>query len=127
MPCRLCRERGSLGRYSDPPVCAFDDSGAFLTDNWNCATMNALREIADRVTVGVEEVHGGCVAFDDANDGGLGKVIALCWYKFRGRTATAVVLDDEGGSREMTLADAEAATETHARLDALFDEMGGKS
>jgi hypothetical protein len=35
----------------DDPKCGFDRNGNFLEHNWNCATLNALREM------GGEEVY----------------------------------------------------------------------
>ena len=47
MICTECLIRGKDWEGSDPK-CAFDnDEKLFSTDNWNCATMNKLRERAD--------------------------------------------------------------------------------
>ena len=45
--CPLCKKRGKTWE-GDDPVCALKN-GKFSDDNWNCATMNKLREIAIRL------------------------------------------------------------------------------
>jgi len=53
MACRLCEQRGKTWEGSDPK-CAFESYG-FSHDNWNCATMNRLREIAKRYSEKIEK------------------------------------------------------------------------
>ena len=45
MACKRCEERGKTWNGADPR-CAFLN-GVFDTNNWNCATANAIREIFD--------------------------------------------------------------------------------
>lgn len=40
------------------------------------------------------------------------RFLVLAWYKTRGRTGTAIVVDDEGHSYPLTLSDAEAILAT---------------
>jgi hypothetical protein len=47
MACKLCNERGKTWN-GDDPVCAFEN-GVFSNDNWNCATMNKLRNISEEL------------------------------------------------------------------------------
>ena len=48
MNCKRCQDRGKTWS-GDDPVCAFvGDEGLFDPSNWNCATMNALRDMAEK-------------------------------------------------------------------------------
>jgi len=44
--CPRCQERVKDWE-GDDPKCGFDENGNFLENNWNCATLNALREQTD--------------------------------------------------------------------------------
>lgn len=107
MPCLLCRKRGKTWEGSDP-ICAFGKNGVFKQDNWNCATMNVLREFAEEL---------GFYHRDDMNAGSIGFVpfedgyIVMTWYKNRGATDNAWIhfLDDP--PRPVTEKDALAAIE----------------
>ena len=92
MVCRLCQERGKTWEGSDPR-CAFVD-GVFTTDNWNCATMNKLRDIArDLPLYWRNDDFGtfGAVPFEGEYWQGY---IAMAWYKRRGRTKQAMLMGD---------------------------------
>jgi hypothetical protein len=75
--CPRCKKRGKTWE-GDDPVCGFDEEGNFLLANWNCATLNALREICE---------ISWC---DDYNIGVTSKsdfgFLILKWYKSRGGT-----------------------------------------
>jgi len=94
------------------PMCAFPD-GIFNRNNWNCATMNALRDIAEKL---------GTCQRNDQNAGSIGYVpfvdaeyetvsgkwsgngyIVMTWYKNRGRTGNAIVMWDNEPIQELTL------------------------
>lgn len=99
--CGWCRRRGQTWDGS-APKCAFPDGGKFVSDNWNCATMNVLRALIDT---------GSEVWSDDQWLGTLavgGKFLVLSWYKRRGRTEGAWLVD-AGEIRPISLADAECA------------------
>ena len=97
----MCEERGQTWEGS-APTCAFD--GEFK-DNWNCATLNAIREIcyeASKLPDGVdyyycEDDKYATIYID--NIGLHGKWIGYClwvqWYKNRGGTDQMWVLADE--------------------------------
>lgn len=94
--CPRCQERGQTWRGS-PPVCAFYD-GRFTGDNWNCATMNALRDKA--TSDWNEDNYMGFLR------GPNGDHLIMTWYKRRGRTSDALVVCD-GIREELTLEMAE--------------------
>ncbi len=116
--CRLCKERGKTWSGSDP-VCAFPD-GTFSNDNWNCATMNRLRMIADDINRTMRDDNScgsiGYVSMDadyapDDYDG-YGGYIVMMWYKDRGRTGNAVFMTDDE-TKPLTIQHAEIAIETY--------------
>ena len=108
--CPRCQSRGKTWQGADPK-CAFP-GGVFSTDNWNCATMGALRELVAGegdfgpgkagVLCRHDDSAAGLIPFETANNGlpsgrGLDNgFIALAWYKQRGRTDAAVVIRDSG-------------------------------
>jgi hypothetical protein len=107
--CSRCRSRHS--RFSNV-VCAFDSSERiFSTENWNCATMNVLRRIAaaghvsrngdisSALISGSSWLEEALDAFPGIN---AGHFVSLVWYKERGRTTQAFVLDEERGVLPLT-------------------------
>jgi hypothetical protein len=97
--CKRCIERGKTWNGGDPK-CAFE-SGVFDTDNWMCATMNALRDKAEDNRVYNNDQSGALLP------DGEGSYIVLSWYKNRGRTEGAWVFDESDLER-LTLENAEA-------------------
>ena len=77
--CPRCKERGQTWEGS-PPRCGFDEQGNFVEDNWNCATLNALREMAKENKVSCDNDNMSIIAAWD-----VGFAI-LHWYKDRGTT-----------------------------------------
>ena len=63
----------------DDPKCGFDENGNFLEHNWNCATLNALREMGGEET----SCDNNYVKVVSRFDVGFG---ILSWYKHRGQT-----------------------------------------
>jgi len=88
--CPLCQGRGWPEQYGSGPKCAFEDSEVFIGNNWACATMLRLRELATKY---------GHYGFDDQNyyilpvelPRGSG-VIFMSVYKSRGQTENAYFL-----------------------------------
>jgi aryl-alcohol dehydrogenase-like predicted oxidoreductase len=77
--CPRCQER--VKDWSgDNPKCGFDEEGNFLETNWNCATLNALREIAEETRVWCDDSNMAIIARSDVGHG------ILSWYKNRGAT-----------------------------------------
>jgi hypothetical protein len=79
--CPRCIERGQTWN-GDPPRCGFDENGNFIENNWNCATLNALRELAEENAV-FSDSHQQSISVIQKYDVGHG---ILSWYKSRGRT-----------------------------------------
>lgn len=91
-PCQRCLDRGQTWDGS-APKCAFP-LGLFDADNWNCATMNAIRDIADD-SLASETLHA--VWSEDQYAAVLpweGRFVVLSWYKRRGRTEGAWLLEE---------------------------------
>lgn len=99
MSCSACVERGKIWEGSDP-ICGFE-TGTFRTGNWNCATLNALRD-ASYVTHANENKVGVIPHHKE------GDFILLLWYKNRGATMQAIYWADEGPPTPLTLAQAES-------------------
>jgi hypothetical protein len=93
------------------PQCAFS-SGTFYSENWNCVTANLLRDAAEmRKPLWSEDQYASLLPWE-------GRFILLSWYKHRGRTEGAWLVD---GTRiePLTLADTETyLTETAAAASA---------
>lgn len=87
-PCRRCKERGKTWE-GDDPECAFTKT-FFSPDNWNCATMNALRDLAEERTIWNDDSQAAILPIPD------GGFLVLRWYKNRGRTEVAAVLSTDG-------------------------------
>jgi hypothetical protein len=126
MVCKRCKQRGKTWEGSDPK-CAFTKdyedyrvncleylteedkilTRKFDTENWNCATMNALRDLIDREYEKGLAYHRrddlcsasiGVLRFETENYQGY---LILTWYKERGQTGQAIIMcDDE--RRELT-------------------------
>lgn len=113
--CRACRER-EWEFKGDKPKCAFL-TGKFSSENWNCATMNELRDLA--------EDHGYRDRKDDCSIGVLYlfecEHIVMTWYKERGCTSDAMVVSD-GERRELLLKDAERCIAFFARTTSPAEE-----
>ncbi len=77
--CPRCLERGQTWEGSSPK-CAFDENGNFLENNWNCATLNALREMGEEGRVWCDEQNMTIIQRYDVGHG------ILSWYKNRGKT-----------------------------------------
>jgi len=107
--CKRCKERDKDGAWREwagsKPQCAFK-RGVFTGDNWNCATMNELRLIAD-------DRLQTCNRHNDCSFGyvpvGNGRYIAMSWYKQRGTVGQAVTMFLDEPPAPLTLKIAEQA------------------
>lgn len=97
--CQMCLERGGKTWAGSDPTCAFEDGASFSRDNWNCATVNAIRDICyegqRQLQRGVDyqycddqkyatiNIHD--ILTDDETIN-LGDALWVSWYKNRGRT-----------------------------------------
>jgi len=102
--CAMCEKRGKTWEDSDP-CCAFED-GRFNRDNWNCATLNALRQISRDIGTYRRDDNAdasiGVIPINEATEDDMGYIV-LTWYKDRGKTGSAIVVDDGEVPRELTL------------------------
>jgi hypothetical protein len=89
MACKECVKRGKTWNGSDP-VCGFENN-KFSSDNWNCASMNQLRDLADASKVYNDDQYCTIIPIPESCD-----FIVLYWYKSRGRTENAIVITDCG-------------------------------
>ncbi len=107
--CAACKKRGQTWA-GDPPKCAFT-SGIFSDDNWNCATMNDLRDIAEEIGMLHRNDEIGSFGMVPFEDGECSGTIVLAWYKNRGRTEHAHFLTehDKWVIEPLTVEIAEAA------------------
>ena len=97
--CRYCKSTPKSWN-GDDRNCAFKD-GVFLQDNWNCASMNLLRNIAenkelrqygDDISCAMLRVPEVRISDEEwLNDG----FCILSWYKSRGKTSNAIFVSDE--------------------------------
>lgn len=87
--CKRCKERGKTWNGNDPR-CGFS-SGVF-SSNWNCATLNELRDIEnlpDAVQVYSEDHNAALIPFG-------AEFVCLVWYKRRGECDQAWVINSSG-------------------------------
>lgn len=125
--CKRCTEYGKTW-YGDDPVCAFKNeiedvrmspisyaekkdkiiTKVFNSENWNCATMNALRDLIE------EKAKKGEAWYyrDDNATGSIGVLpfetehytgnLILTWYKDYGKTGGAIIVWDDEPPRQLT-------------------------
>jgi len=107
MACKMCEERGKTWNGSDP-TCAFE-SPIFSNDNWNCATMNALRDLSEKFSDSWrsytcrDDMDSASVGVLHTNDGYL----VMTWYKQRGKTGRAYIVQDDYDVNYLTISVAE--------------------
>jgi len=105
--CKACRERGKDWQ-GDDPKCAFVKDGIFTgvfnPDNWNCATIKKLRDLC--VSVCWNEDQNAALL-----PGVESQHILLTWYKRRGRTEGAFMLND-GVAMPLLITEAEQVIST---------------
>lgn len=124
MTCKLCKERGQTWN-GDAPKCAFD--GTFA-DNWNCATLNALRDICyegqDHMPLGVDYQYCSYQKYatvkidgiEDSRGNGIGLALWVSWYKSRGRTEAVWILSEDAPPRIPTEEELEAVIAYYANV-----------
>lgn len=91
--CKMCQERGQTWAGA-PPKCAFPE-GVFVTNNWNCATMNAIRDMVERNRFRrfhVDEERIGLIIAPET-ERLLPGFVVICWYKNRGKNPVARFMD----------------------------------
>jgi len=105
--CPRCVARGKAWG-GDAPKCAFT-SGVFSGDNWQCATMNALRELVEDKPEArwSDDQWAAVIPVESLSDH-----IVMSWYKHRGCTELAYIV---GTKEPLTLEQAEMALDEAAR------------
>jgi hypothetical protein len=96
--CKRCKERGKVWNGADPR-CAFE-TGAFSSNNWNCATMNDLRDKVVNICRNDEQRAGLICGVDSLH-------VFLSWYKERDATEMALMMTIDGKAVPLSLAEAE--------------------
>lgn len=102
MTCKMCKERGQTWA-GDAPTCYFDSE----EHNWNCATINAIRDICyegQELPQGVHYEYCDDDKFatinisyiDDKEGNYIGRCLYVAWYKNRGGTDALWILDGRG-------------------------------
>lgn len=107
MTCSMCMTNKLLSVSYVPCKCAFDDSGAFVGDNWNCGTMNELRRLA--VTGWRDDNSSSSISIvpiPDVLDDPHGYIV-LTYYKDRGCTSGARICNNDEPDIPLTLRVAE--------------------
>jgi hypothetical protein len=125
--CARCSADPLPSGFGSPRSCAFDAEGSFTSDNWNCATLNALPVLpyafadtegcgADDGGSGSSDLHGddeslqivacGPWRNEDGGEFTSGWVV-LTRYKHRGKCSSAVWVGDFWPPVPLTLAMAE--------------------
>lgn len=103
--CDLCRSR-TKSWEGDDPECAFAYARRFSVQNWNCATMSVLRQIAEESETGDScDSFAGIVPVPELVSDNFDwhpTHIVLHWYKSRGQTQGAIVFDSNGGIHELS-------------------------
>ncbi|KKL27248.1 hypothetical protein LCGC14_2387060 [marine sediment metagenome] len=112
-------EERSFRMTQSPQECAFE-TGAFSTKNFQCGTMNDLRDLAEKLSEDKERLEKGYCRDgyhrrEDMDSGSIGVIripesdmefegedgepvqgyIVMTWYKNRGRTGRAYIMDDD--------------------------------
>ncbi len=124
----MCRERGRPKNFASEPKCAFPDGGQFTHDNWNCATANAIRDIAESERPGVARDYSDDQSYatvsvyeiEDVWDCGAEDhnywCLWLTWYKRRGRTEALWLMgSDDAPPRRPTEAQARLILDHYER------------
>lgn len=111
--CSRCAARGKTWNGGDPE-CGFTEDGTFKVDNWNCASLNDLRQwiytgvVSNTIHTYREDYSYVVIDIEDVEPV-EGRYLHLSWYKSRGKTDNIMIVDtDNGVLRTATLDDIEA-------------------
>ena len=109
MSCKECVKRGKTWEGSNPK-CAFGEK-VFTSNNWNCATMNLLRDKVEEFFTYRNDMRSASIGIinipeSEKEDIQQGYLI-MTWYKERGQTGQAYIMWDENEPQILTLKTAE--------------------
>jgi hypothetical protein len=101
MTCSRCQEAYANGKpenFESEPECAFK-TDQFDSSNWNCQTMNELRELAEEHAIYSNDQWAAIIPIpepknDEERGSRVADFIILGWYKHRGRTEAAYMLNE---------------------------------
>lgn len=117
--CPSCEQRGQTWS-GDAPKCGFHADGTMTEHNWNCATLNALRDLAEPVAIWQEDQNYATLPLWEVVDHTPSRVFPewplalwVTWYKRRGATDALYLLFDDIEPRVPTLAQCEAVIAYH--------------
>ena len=82
--------------------CAFSN-GIFSSDNWNCATMNKLREIVKKAGLFWRDDDIGSIGVLPVDLDEFYGFLIMLWYKERGQVEQAILLSSERPPALLTL------------------------
>jgi hypothetical protein len=106
MTCPLCLSAGKRPPgFATSRRCAFD-TGIFVSGNWNCETLNQLRDIAE--TRHHDDRSIGIIPLPESDEWGSGWIV-LTWYKRRGAVGGALWMNEDSGAHPLRLVQAQAA------------------
>ncbi len=100
MACKRCIEKGKPENYGSDPECAFE-SERFDKDNWNCATLNELREDIEILNEKQPYPYYGAVSILYSNDNTLCTLpleegfLIIGWYKQRGKVDNLFIINGD--------------------------------
>ncbi len=105
--CKLCETTPVPDYYGSPRECAFDTEGKFTNNNWNCVTMSRLRALVDDNWDKISSIDDEHAALFPLDIDCHWSFLCLQWYKSRGKTSGAFVIDTSGNMESITLEIAE--------------------
>ena len=101
--CPRCIGAGQPHYFASARRCAFAGD-VFSPDNWNCETVNTLRDTAEQLGFKARDED---VSFGFIPAGA--RYIAVTWYKERGRTSEMLVMGDDETPHRPTLTEIDEA------------------
>lgn len=100
MTCSRCKDAYADGKpdtFGSEPECAFKTE-VFDSSNWQCQTMNELRDLTEKSATYNDDQWAAIIVIpaptnDEERAARVADFIFLGWYKHRGRTEAAYMLD----------------------------------
>lgn len=119
MTCPLCKSDPQPQNFAQPRLCAFDSAGHFMSCNWMCLTMLALRDCCDyrdrcddaAGSIGVIRLPDLDWRGFDVDDVSPRGYLVLTWDKDRGATPGAKIMCEGEPDMGLTLSVAQQLLE----------------